>query len=288
MQRTILVALFLALVAYTAPAHAQLFFQTTFDQYEHPKSEWERWSKCQPGDFVEYSDTTKVFARLEVMEVGDQVVKVRTSTLNDLTGRPIVKEIRHLFGQDEPTFGLPTSKTDDKLKLGETEFTAQRHNFDGPDGKPIKQVWYSDEVPLDGMLKYLQYTHGEPSAQRYVARYRFGEKTFGPTDDKPTPFAEKPANNPANPASPMPTTTPAGDDPAPATDDPAVPAADSKLRTWTSADGKQTIEAELVRLTATGVVLKRADDDKTFSLTLRQLSAADRAYLQELRKTMKK
>jgi hypothetical protein len=278
-KRFLLIAVCLAGALVATQAHAQLMFHTTFDQYEHPKSQWQRWAKTKPGDFIEFSDGMKVFARFEAVEVGDHVMKIRTTVWNELLPKPEQRDIRHVFNQEEPKFGLPTSVSDDKLKLGDQEFATRKEQFLGFDKQPVKEVWFSDDAPFDGLLKYQQYTLGKASAERVAARFRKGDVTFGKADPDPKPApAEdpKPKPKPTQPA-PPPSTTP--DPPAPA---------DDAVRTWTSADGKQTIEAEFVRATATGVVLKRKSDGKTFNLTLKQLSQADRDYVKELRKSKDK
>lgn len=263
----------------TGTATAQLFFHTTFDQYEHPKSHWERWAQTKPGDFVEYSDGERVFARFEALEVGDHTMKIRTTTWNPLLPRPEVREIRHLFQQDEPKFGMPTSTTDDKLKLEDREFEARKQEFLAFDKQLVKEVWYSDAVPFDGTLKYQQYTLGKPSGERFVARFRKGESTFGKVDEPAAVVTKEPTKEePPKPDAPL----------VPKPDTDPAPMDDGKFRTWTSADGKQTIEAEIVRTTPTGVVLKLKADGKVLNLALKQLSQADRDYLKELRKTPKK
>lgn len=277
MPRVLLLLSLIAASVFTSHADAQLMFDTTFEQYEHPKSDWERWAKTKPGDFIEYSDGTKVFARFEAIEVSDHAMKVRTTTFNEFQSRPDQRDIRHLFNQDEPAFGKPTSVTDDKLQLGETEFAAKRWEYLGPDKARIKEVWYSDDAPFDGMLKYQQYTLGKPSAERIITRFRKGQTSFGKVDEP----AAVPAQETPKPLTPQPA-------PIPKTEVDPPAAADPTFRTWTSADGKQTIEAEIIRVTATSVVLKRKEDGKTFNLALKQLSQADRDYLKELRKAPKK
>ena len=50
-------------------------------------------------------------------------------------------------------------------------------------------------------------------------------------------------------------------------------------RTWTSADGQNTFEGDLVSSTATEVTVKRSNKNITF--TLDKLSEADQAYVRE-------
>lgn len=280
MQRFLFATLLLS-SALVSTADAQLMFNTTFDKYEYSKGEWESWSTTKPGDFVEYSDGTRVFVRFEALEVGDHSIKLRMTHNDGFRPKPEVREILHVFTKDEPSIAKPTSVTDDKLKLGDTEFAAKRWDYQAG-GQLIKEVWYSDDVPFDGMLKYQQYTLGQPSAERVVARFRKGEKTFGKVDDAPAPMTTETRT----PEPPSATSTP---DKPMETEKPEAPAAsDDGTRTWTSADGKQTIEATIVRTTPTGVVLKRKGDGKVFNLALKQLSQADRDYLKELRKAQKR
>jgi hypothetical protein len=160
-------------------AHAQLMFQTTFDKYEHPKSHWEQWSTTKAGDYIEYTDGKKTLFRFEAVEVGDKTMKIRTTAYNDLLPKPEVRDIVHVFTQDDPKFGLPTSVADDKLKLGDKEFAAKKEEFLGFDRKPIKEVWFSDAAPFDGMLKYQQYQLGKVGEARLAARFKKGDVVFG-------------------------------------------------------------------------------------------------------------
>lgn len=160
-------------------ARAQLMFDTTFDKYEHPKSDWDRWSSTKVGDYIEYSDGKKVFARFEAIKVGDHEMTIRTITHDELSSRPSQRDIKHVFDQADRSFGKPTSVTDDELKLNDSAFATRREEFQSFDKQPIKQVWYSDAAPFDGMLKYQQYVQGKPSAERIAAKFRKGDKVFG-------------------------------------------------------------------------------------------------------------
>jgi hypothetical protein len=254
-----------------ASAHAQLMFQSSLDKYEHPKSEWETWSKTRPGDYIEYSDGTKVFARFEAIEVGEEVMKIRTTTYNELTRKHDTREIKHVFDQADRKFGLPTSMTDDKLKVGDQEFTAKKEQYLGIDKKPVKEVWFSESLPFDGLLKYQQYLQGAPSAERIVARFKKGSVTFGKAEEKPAEVATP---------KPKPETKPA---PKPAVDDDPPPAA-NVARVWTSSNGKDKLNAKLIRTTTTTVVLQRTSDGQEVTLRLSQLSKEDRDYLQSLKR----
>jgi hypothetical protein len=273
-RAALLVALAISLAAASA-AEAQLIFQNTLDKYEHPKSEWETWSKTKPGDFVEYSDGMKVFARFEAIEVGDNVMKIRATTRNDLTKNSDSRDITHVFNQEDRKFGLPTSATDDKLKLGDREFAARKEQWLGIDKKPVKEVWFSEALPFDGMLKYQQYLQGAPSAERVVSSFKKGSVVFGKPEEKPAEVATP---------KPQPETKP---EPKPTVEDDDPPATGNAARVWTSADGKQKLEAKLVRSTSTTVVLQRTSDGKEVTLRLSQLSKADREYLQGLKRKPK-
>jgi predicted esterase len=56
----------------------------------------------------------------------------------------------------------------------------------------------------------------------------------------------------------------------------ACPAAEPEVREWKSADGKYTVEAELLRIEGESAVLRRASDDKTLRVPLDKLSSSDR------------
>jgi hypothetical protein len=256
-------------------AHAQLMFQSSLDKYEHPQSEWETWSKTKPGDYIEYNDGTKVFVRFEAVEVGENAMKIRTTTYNELTKKHDTRDIKHVFDQADRKFGLPTSVTDDKLKVGDQEFAAKKEQYLGIDKKPVKEVWFSESLPFDGMLKYQQYLQGAPSAERVVARFKKGSATFGKAEEKP---AETATTKPKPATKPMPREPMVDDDPPPTGNAPRV---------WTSANGKDKLEAKLVRTTSTTVVLQRTGDGKEVTLRLSQLSKEDREYLQGLKRKPK-
>jgi hypothetical protein len=264
----------LLLCCAASTAEAQLMFQTTLDQYEHPKSQWERWSQTKVGDYIEYTDGKSLLFRFEAVEVGDHEMKIRTTSWDGFQKQPQKRDIKHVFNQGEPKFGLPNSVSDDKLKLDDKEFDAQKEQFIGIDKKPVKEVWFSEAAPFDGMLKYQQYVQGAATAERLAGRFKKGSAVFGKPDEKTAePVAEQRKPGPKLDPKPVPAADP--------------PVANKDARTWTSANGKEKIEAKLVRTTSTTVVLQRASDGKEVTLRLNQLSKEDREYLKELAKKPK-
>jgi hypothetical protein len=270
LDRRVCLAAIALMFALTARSHAQLVFYTTLDKYEHPKDRWERWSKTKVGDFIEFSDGNRVFERFEAIEVGDREMTIRTTYfeyLRELKQR----DIKHVFAPEQPVLDVPTSVADDKPKLGGKEFAAKKEIYLGFEGKLVREVWYSDELPFDGLLMFAQHTQGALISKRIVASFKKGDIVFGKPDDKAFNVAGNRPQPAAKPeASPMPA----------AEEQPVA----KEVRVWTSANGKDKLEAELVRTTTTTVVLKRTSDGKEFTLRHTQLSKDDRELLKKLAK----
>ncbi|MEQ8786823.1 MAG: SHD1 domain-containing protein [Pirellulaceae bacterium] len=76
------------------------------------------------------------------------------------------------------------------------------------------------------------------------------------------------------------TSPPAAGPPSGADSPPALPAAFSRLRVWTSADGKFTVEARLLE-TAGDLVYLRRENGQELQVRLDQLSDADRRFVRE-------
>ena len=71
------------------------------------------------------------------------------------------------------------------------------------------------------------------------------------------------------------------DEPQPEPDpEPSGPA----VRTWTTADGKNTVEATFVKIEEGQVTIKRKDTGREVTLPLELLSAEDQAYIKSLDK----
>lgn len=263
-------AMLIGLLLSAVPAaFGQLMFETTFDQYEHLQSDWDRWSKMKVGDFVEYSDLElgTVVVRFRVTKIGEREVTLLTETF-PAPGFSEKREIRHVFHKDSVFEVKPQATFAGKVTLGEKEFTAERREFLAPDKSPIKYVWYSDTAPFDGMVKYEQFTLGKPSGGRVVSRFKFGETQVGkPLEDAPPKVATAPPRD--TPREPPPS--------EPAVDGDADPT--KSPRKWTSVDGKMTLEATLVKATATTVTLKRKDNGQPLQLNVTRLSKEDREFL---------
>ena len=165
-------------------AHAQLMFDTNLDTYLHPKSEWERWSSTKAGDFVEFSEGQRVFARFEAVNVGDHEMSVRTTTFQHHPNHlghipsPSTKVIKHVFKLADRKSVQPTKVTDDALKLGDQEISTKLEEF-AYQKRVVKKIWRSDAAPFDGMLKYQPYSIGKPGDARVVTKFKKGEKAFG-------------------------------------------------------------------------------------------------------------
>ena len=59
------------------------------------------------------------------------------------------------------------------------------------------------------------------------------------------------------------------------------PHAGAKLRTWTSADGRFHVEAELVKMVAGVVHLKRKDNGQVIQVPVDKLSEEDQKFLRK-------
>lgn len=97
-----------------------------------------------------------------------------------------------------------------------------------------------------------------------------------PTDPIP-PRPERPSPGPPMPSLPTPVTP----DPKPVVD--PMPKDNPRVRTWKSADGKFTVEAEFRSMTGGIVKLKRVDDGTEISVPLERLSADDQKWIRDFR-----
>ncbi len=232
----------------------QLFFQNSLDEYRQPESRWERWSQTKPRDFIEYrNEKGEVTFRFELVKAEDRALVIKSTKPNPFGGDkpPIEREQRHTF--DGPESNLPPGKkTETTITLNGKEIAVTREDFANPlNGQPIKSVYYADEAPFDGMVKYEQYFQGRLQSTS-TATYSTGGEAVAATDP---PAADEP-DEPEEPAAPAP-------------------------RKWTSSGGNFTIEATLVKF-ADGVAhLKRADTGKLIQVPLDKLSDADQQFLKD-------
>ncbi|QDU30740.1 hypothetical protein ETAA8_58880 [Anatilimnocola aggregata] len=173
-----------ALFLQATTGHAQTLFDQTLNTCLHPKSEWERWSSTKAGDFVEFSDETRLCLRFEAVNVGDHELSVQTKTyhhhpnhLGHIPG-PSLNVIKHVFKLAERKSVKPTKVTDDTLKLGNREFSTKLEEFIYQK-RTVKKFWFSEAAPFDGILQHQQYVLGKVG-QTYVAtRFKKGDTTFG-------------------------------------------------------------------------------------------------------------
>lgn len=113
------------------------------------------------------------------------------------------------------------------------------------------------------------------------------QKTAQKTE--PHPAAEQPptAANPETPKQPEP--MPAARDPRPSLPTPVDPPGETppeknpRVRTWRSADGKFTVEAEFRSMTAGVVKLKRVSDGMEIAVPLEQLAPEDQKWVRDFR-----
>jgi hypothetical protein len=254
---------------FASNSDAQIVFQVTLDEYQYLKGDWDRWSQTKVGDFVEYSDDEQVMERFEAIAVGDRELTIRTTTYLPYLKKTEQRTIKHRFNLDEAVLGTPDRVTEDKVELGKREFPAKKETYLGFEGRIVKEVWYSDMLPFDGLLQLKQDKPGAGiHAKRIVTSYRMGDVVFGKPDDKTFPrLGDK------EPAAPSPTPDPA--DPSAETD------GANAIRVWTSANGKSKVEAELIRATASSIVLKRTSDGKELTIRPSQLSKEDREFLRD-------
>jgi len=284
-----------------ADARGQMMFQTSLKTYNHLKTEWPQWSKSKPGDFVVIgSPGSETSNRFEVLETGDHMMKVAyTQTISGKANR---REITYLFNKDKLFQAQPGAKTPDTITVAGKEFECTRWDYMHPFKKTefIKQVWYSDAAPFDGMVKWLQYTPGKPNSVREILSMGSGAASTpaagdiaaapapvpaGTTPATDEPTTDEPTDEPTTP-SPMPAGSDPGDplagsDPMPAKPARQPPKEDPRtaIRTWTSANGQFKIEAAMTKFIAGTVYLKRADSDTIIKVPAASLSEADQKFI---------
>ena len=261
------------LVADPRIAAAQLLFQNSLDEYKQPKSEWKKWAKTEVGDYIEYRIVGKDEAtnRFELIEKGDHTLLIRSIRPNPFGGErpPVVKEHRHVFVDDAfvPKRG---EFSQESLEFGGEEVPATKEVYFNPINKQtIKQVWFIEDAPFDGMVKYEQFRGGKLDLV-YVAEY--GNRNTPP--------------QPRDTASATPPVTDITGEPMPTEPMPAEPETEEEaaVRKWTSRDGKFTVMASLVKYEKGRVHLKLEGKDQVIPVPLLKLSREDQQHVRQLEK----
>ena len=131
------------------------------------------------------------------------------------------------------------------------------------------------EEPEGGFIVVFDDGHIEKlTTAQIAAKVASGPK---PSIEGPTPPVDVPDPEPEVDPEPGPDTDPLTDPPAPEPE--ARP-----VRTWTTADGKNSVEASFVKLVGDKVTLRRADNEAEVTLPVSVLSDADQEELKSLRK----